>query len=87
MAWRDAWKRALERWANPAVLIKPPTDLNEWPTVDGPSSQSLRDRKQLVDYLMAKNPRRWARMQRDFTWARREMKKLGKNPEDVRFLL
>lgn len=37
--------------------------------------------------LKASNPVRWWYLKRDFAWAKRQMKKLGLNPEDARWLL
>lgn len=34
-----------------------------------------------------KNPVRWARLQREFRWMQRRMKKMGLNPEDARWIL
>lgn len=34
-----------------------------------------------------RNPVRWWQLQRDFKWVQKEMKKMGLNPEDARFLL
>lgn len=33
------------------------------------------------------NPVRWARLQREFRWAQKRMRKLGLNPDDVRWIL
>lgn len=34
-----------------------------------------------------RNPIRWRQVRRDFRWVQKEMKKLGLNPEDARFIL
>lgn len=58
---------------------------NDWPEVEGPSARL--DRARLVKYMHDKSPTRWARFIRDFRFFQKHMKKLGRNPEDVRFLL
>lgn len=58
---------------------------NEWPDVEGPSSHL--DRAAIIRRIQARNPRRWKRLESDFKWAQRVMKRMGRNPEDVRFLL
>lgn len=34
-----------------------------------------------------KNPVRWWQLQRDFKWVQKEMKKMGLNPDDARYIL
>lgn len=34
-----------------------------------------------------RNPVRWMQLQRDYKWVQKEMKKLGLNPEDARYIL
>lgn len=46
-----------------------------------------RDKASLQNYLKAKNPWRWAALQRDLRWAERELGKLGMNPEDARWIV
>jgi hypothetical protein len=45
------------------------------------------DRQQVIAYLKAKNRVRWWRMQSDFRWAQRMLRKLGRDPEEARWLL
>jgi hypothetical protein len=45
---------------------------------------TIDDVKQLIRH---RNPIKWWQMQRDFKWLQGEMKRLGLNPEDARFLL
>lgn len=40
----------------------------------------------LRGHMRSKNPVRWHRLRRDFAWMQREMRKLGLNPEDARWL-
>lgn len=44
-------------------------------------------RSQVQAMLRRSNPVRWAQCQGDLRWAQRQMKKLGLNPEDARFML
>lgn len=52
--------------------------------VSRPELRKLEDVRQAVQ---KKSPRRWARIQRDYKWAEKQMLKLGLNPEDTRFIL
>jgi hypothetical protein len=48
---------------------------------------ALNTREQLITHLRHKNPVRVHRLRKDFKWMQKEMKKLGRNPEDARWLL
>lgn len=37
--------------------------------------------------LYERNPVRWRRLQREIKWARKQMVKMGLNPEDLRWVL
>lgn len=37
--------------------------------------------------LKRENPVRWWRMKRDFKWAKKQAKKMGYDPEEIRWLL
>lgn len=37
--------------------------------------------------LRLRNPWRWRRMQKDIRWARRQLEKMGYDPEEIRWLL
>jgi hypothetical protein len=64
------------------------SDLASWfNAADERPTQTTLDLNQMRNYLKAKNPYRWARMQSDMRWARKIFVKLGRNPEDVRWLL
>lgn len=43
--------------------------------------------RQLVDYVRAKNPVRWRRLQKDYAWLERMVEKAGYDKEKARFLL
>lgn len=62
----------LDGWLDAASKRKPPRKL---------------DRQSLRNYLQARNPRRWGRLQRELRWAERELGKLGLNPEDTRWMV
>jgi hypothetical protein len=36
--------------------------------------------------LRQRNPVRWWRLQNDFKWMQRQLRKMGRNPEDARWL-
>ena len=40
----------------------------------------------LRTHMSRKNYARWRRLKKDFAWMQREMRKLGLNPEDARWL-
>lgn len=57
---------------------------------------ALNERERLVDpdeilrmreVLRVRNPVRWWSLQREFKWAQKEMKRLGLNPDNARYLL
>jgi len=43
--------------------------------------------EQLREHFKAKNPHRWRRMNSDKRWAEKQLRKLGMNPDDWRWLL
>lgn len=55
--------------------------------IEAAESKPPRGVPEMRRYVQLKNPVRWRRMQRDFRWMQRKMKKLGLNPEDARWLL
>lgn len=46
--------------------------------------QNLGEVRKLIKH---RNPLRWMQLQRDFKWVQKEMKRLGLNPEDARYIL
>jgi hypothetical protein len=48
---------------------------------------SAKTRVDLRIFFRTLNRRRWTRLERDYRWLRKEMEKMGLNPEDARFLL
>jgi hypothetical protein len=62
----------IDGWLKAASQRKPP---------------AKRDRATLRNYLHARSPWRWRRLQRDLRWAERQLLRLGMNPEDARWIL
>jgi len=50
----------------------------------GPADRTIQDVRALV---RNRNPVRWRQLQKNFKWVQKEMRKLGLNPEDARYLL
>lgn len=73
--WLNRWR---ERKKYPLVSV--------WPEVENPEFNRL-DRQRIITHMEASNPARWRRFVKDFRHYQRVMHKLGRNPEDVRFLL
>lgn len=46
-----------------------------------------KSRQQLVVFFQTNHRRRWLKLQREYRWLYDEMRKMGLNPEDARFLL
>jgi len=44
-------------------------------------------RDQIIEAIRQKNPYRWWRIQYDYRWLKKQVKKLGLNPDDARELL
>ncbi len=60
-------------------------DIHSWmeAKTEGPPRGADEVRKR----IRQANPVRWAHLQKEFAWAQKQAKKLGVNPEDVRWLL
>lgn len=73
--------------ANPTV----PTDQDRagWFAAadEKPSRPVIASAQQLRGYLVHKNPIRMRRLRSDFKWMQKELEKMGRNPEDARWLL
>lgn len=85
MSWVDSYVAWAERILGPNARRQLPPGPNDWPEVEGQTPDL--DRAAIIRTLRAHSPRRWRRLTRDFRWAQRVMKRMGRNPEDVRFLL
>lgn len=59
---------------------------NAWPAMDQPR-RPLPKMSRVRQVIAQRDPRRWARMQRDFAWMEKQMIELGLDPEDARYLL
>lgn len=46
-----------------------------------------RDRSQIIAQIKAKNSYRWWRIQYDYRWLRKQMRKMGYNPDEAKDLL
>ena len=45
------------------------------------------DREQIIERIKARNAYRWWRLNHDYKWLERQMKKMGLSPQDARELL
>lgn len=59
---------------------------NAWPAMDEPR-RPLPSMKRVRQVIAQRDPRRWARIQRDYAWMEKQMIRLGLDPEDARYLL
>ncbi len=59
----------------------------DWDDLPDEPYYNERTRAKIRDFFQARNRWRWNRLQRDYAWLRKEMKKVGLNPEDARYLL
>ena len=46
-----------------------------------------KNRDQIIEAIKANNAYRWWRLNRDYQWLRKRMKKMGYSPDDARELL
>lgn len=56
-------------------------DLRRARPIPPQSDQAIRKKLKKANFV------RWARLQHDIKWAKRELKKMGRNPDDLRWLL
>ncbi len=59
----------------------------DWDDLPDEPYYNERTRDKIRDFFQARNRWRWNRLQRDYAWLRKEMKKVGLNSEDARYLL
>lgn len=82
------WHRHVGRKASVRRNLTP-VDRNGW--ADAQDSRAMdkgpKDQESIRNLIRNRNPVRWWQLQRDFKWVQKEMKRLGLNPEDARFLL
>lgn len=83
----------LERWADRELQSYKDQQPRELTAEDRASffeegtRKPPRTTEQARQRIADSNPVRWARLQREFRWAQKRAKKMGINPEDVRWLL
>ena len=66
-----------------------PEDYAEWDAALNSRAESIHPRNlaEVRFAVKSKNPIRWMQLQRDLKWVGKELKKLGLNPEDARYIL
>lgn len=86
-AWREAGEQTRQRPpAQPRDLTA--EDYASWDAaLDARASMAPRTIEQTRAIIRAKNPIRWMQLQRDLRWVAKEMKKMGLNPDEARYLL
>jgi hypothetical protein len=78
---KPLWQAARERKRKPTDL-----EIQLWLKA-ADDRTTPRSRAEIIQYLKAKNPHRWRRVQGDVRWMKRMMAKLGLNPEEWKELL
>lgn len=78
------------RWFNQGYRGQPPrivtpNELDSW--FEAADARPKVGTKSVADRIRSRNPFRWRRLLRDYRWAQKEMKRMGLNPEDARWLL
>jgi hypothetical protein len=64
------------------------TDLAGWfDETPLPPRPVKSDRENLRELIRVRNPVRWYRMQKDLEWVRRQLIKLGRDPNEAKWLL
>ena len=86
------WWRTMEEAGRPASNQR--RDLTDEDRLAWDEAQDQRMRKtkpETLDDIRAlirhRNPIRWRQVQKDYRWVQKEMKRLGLNPEDARYIL
>jgi hypothetical protein len=69
--------------SNPAPYEHPVYDWLEWEVVPN----KPKTRADIIAELKRRNPHRWWRVNHDYRWLKRRMKKMGYNPDDAKELL
>jgi hypothetical protein len=79
-----SWNEKKTKPTEPRSLT--PDDRLAWDTaLEKPRPE--RDVEAIRRLMRNRNPVRWHQVQSDVRWLRRQMKKAGLNPEDVRYIL
>lgn len=88
----SVWWRTMEEAGHPPP--NKPRDLTDEDRLAWDDALDQRARKtkpETLDDIRAlirhRNPIRWRNLQKDYRWVQKEMKKLGLNPEDARYIL
>jgi len=94
------WLNRLEAWANKTVEAdrRKRTQRRDLTNADYDAFDAALDeraaapmkpqtRQQLRALIRKRNPLRWWSLQNDLRWVEREMKALGYNPDDARYIL
>lgn len=89
---RSAWREAAAQQSTRQPNIR--RDLTEedrtgWQEAMDSREQSIKPRtiQDVQALLRHRNPIRWNQLRRDFRWMQKEMKRMGLNPEDARYIL
>ena len=83
------WLNRLELWADEQIekqrrSIGADFSFEEGTSYDAPPKTTVKNVRRM---MALNNPLRWRRMQKDFAWLQRHMKRAGLNPEDARWIL
>lgn len=83
----QAFKKSINkpRYQEPRTLTE--DDVQDMLKAAGVRKPSMTTRQKQARLLKLHNFVRWNRMQSDFKWAKKVLKKNGYDPEEVRFLL
>lgn len=91
---QDFFNWAFGDWTDPKKPNQP-RDLTEadrigWDVaMDQRAASKMRPqtREDIIRLIRNRNPLRWHGFVKDYKWVQKEMKKLGLNPDDARYLL
>jgi hypothetical protein len=93
------WKNLVDEVAKARIAGQPrpkgqPRNLTEadrigWADAQDSRESSMKPRtiEDVKALVRNRNPIRWRQLQGDFRWLQKEMKKMGLNPEDARYIL
>lgn len=85
---RDIWRYAQYRsHATPRPVTEDEYDSWFAAAMEQDEPPKHLNRNQLLAALRLRNPVRMRRLRKDYAWMQRQLKKLGANPEDARWLL
>lgn len=89
MKWVDRLEEFSHNITNGTTLTPPPARALPFGLEErNPASKpNERSRIAMRKYAAWRNPRRWARIQKDYAWLEKVMQEIDMNPEEARFLL